>query len=155
MLQVDAFAQEEIEVADVMGQPLTDEIIEVLESEWARKEGWVKDSTGKYTNKISEHVTIEFTLGDGRSMRVRRIASDVVKSNLARTRSHELEGELAEVRDRVNEKVHSVLGRAIALGLKHRAKEQGYEFVENAPIYEQEGPVFEYELRFEMAEEMV
>lgn len=158
-VQVDAFEVEELRMADVMGRVPQAEIVEVLGSEWARREGWTVVQPGAlYRRVIGDGVQMEFQVGDDGEVTLRRSLSESVSADesgieAARVlRRTELTGRLLAARPAYNRVFNEVAARALALALPKQAERLGYVVVEQQTRVEQEPHIIDVVLKLHIPE---
>jgi hypothetical protein len=148
IIQVDAFMEQAIQLADVLGRVPTTEIVEVLSSAWAQEVGWKTITEGTaYHLQLAENVGMEFQVGEDGAVRLVRRASDRVEETLRGERTEELERLLVEIQPAYNLAFNDVIGRALILALPRQAAELGYQIVEQQEAFEEETHVYDLELK--------
>nr|VFJ42631.1 MAG: hypothetical protein BECKFM1743A_GA0114220_1000110 [Candidatus Kentron sp. FM]VFJ43340.1 MAG: hypothetical protein BECKFM1743C_GA0114222_1000110 [Candidatus Kentron sp. FM]VFK05502.1 MAG: hypothetical protein BECKFM1743B_GA0114221_1000110 [Candidatus Kentron sp. FM] len=131
IVQVNAAQQETIQLADVLGRVPTDEIREVLGSQWAKDKGWqqVKENSGElvYQRQITETVGMSFRIADSGEVRLERRTGAVgVKNGQAETERAKHENALKTAENDYNLAFNEILAEALVKAVPNRAKELGY-----------------------------
>lgn len=155
MVQVDAVKEETVRLADIMGHIPTREVTDVLNSQWAREKGWqtkVKDRQYclEIPAKVGTKVGMEFHIEENDDVRLKRFAESSVTPGKAQTEKIALAHLLEGIEEQYNLAFNEVLGRAIAKFLLNRARDLGYEIVDQQ-MHEQDH-IIDMELKMNVYE---
>jgi F420-dependent methylenetetrahydromethanopterin dehydrogenase len=152
IVQVNAFVEEELVLDEIMGRVPTAEIIEVLESEWAKREGWqIIEKSKIYTRQFNEYVSMELQIGEGKETRLVKRAFDEVNETLEAKKEQELSRLIEETESAYNLAFNDVYGRALVQALKnHAVKEPGYEIIEKDESLDEMLHVYDLELKLKV-----
>lgn len=150
MVQVNAVEEETLRLADIMGHVPTREVVEVLDSQWARQKGWKTSIKGReYRLQLSEKVAMEFLIEENGEVKLKRVAASKVEESQIFSKKKVLESLLKKVKEQYNLAFNEVLGMAIAKTLSNRAKDIGY--VVDEKLHEQDH-VIDMELKINVCE---
>lgn len=125
-VEINLVRQNVIELDNVFGEVPVQQIVGILESEWAEGQGWRVETPGQtYVRDFSKHTTVEFNIDqDGRIRLVRR-ATDQVASDMQADRQEQLERELSGIQEEYSVALHDVLSRSLVAAMPVRAREFG------------------------------
>ena len=154
MIHVDATQHDQIRLDELFGQIPQAELLEVLQSEWARREGWQcqEGSAETFVCRLSNGVAVTFQVGDDGYIAVDWKASEQVREDQAAGKRQGLEHLVAASREEVNLRVHEVIGRAMVLALPRVAREAGYEVISHEETYDEESVAVDMEMAVQIYE---
>ncbi|MCP4157610.1 MAG: hypothetical protein GY757_58405 [bacterium] len=151
MVPVNAVEEETVRLADILGHIPTQEVCEVLNSQWARQKGWQtvkKDQT--YMLRLPGKLKMQIKIEENGQVNLKRFAQSNVRTEDRRREKNRLEQLIKNEGRQYNLAFNEVLGRALAKSLSNRAKETGYEVVEEHQ--NTQGHVIDMELKMNVYE---
>lgn len=148
LIYVDAAQHDQIRLDELFGQVPQDELLEVLQSDWARQRGWQRQegSEESFVRRLSNGVAVTFQVGGDGYVSVDWKASEQVREEEAAGMRQGLEHLVAASREEVNLLVHEVIGRALVLALPRVAREAGYEVISHEETYDEENVAVDMEM---------
>jgi len=154
VVAINLVKQSVIELDDVLGEVPVQQIVDVLESEWARGQGWRPATNGQtYVRNFGSHLTVEFSIEQDGSIRLARRASDRVDPGVRAERQEELERELAGITEDCSVALHDVLSRALVEALPVRAGQFGDVVgVQRSSMEQEANHVYFMEVRVQLQE---
>jgi hypothetical protein len=152
MVQVNAFQHETVQLAEVMGRVPVTEIVEVLESQWGRDNGWHSVGAGAYERVLVHGIAMRFEIDAEGEVALKRRGSAYVEQSVGAARHAELERLIAEVEPEYNLQFNHVLSRALLLALPRQAEELGFGIVDTTEEYEPNSVTYDLELKLQVHE---
>ena len=131
-LRVEVSQTEEMSLTDVFGRVPTRELVEVLDSDWAKAQGWSPVQPGRlYSSRVADGVEMEIEVGEAGQahMRLRASATMQQTAEAGQARLREVL-QHKEVRDAANLKCYQVVNKVYALAVPRRAAELKYTIVD-------------------------
>lgn len=148
IVQVNAIQEETLQLDEVIGRVPTAEIVEVLNSDWAKENGWQALIEGKsYLRQLAGNVGMEFQIETDGDVKLKRQISEMMRSDLSVEGKKRLQRMLDEVQSEYNLAFNEVIGKALILALPRQAAELGYEVVEENQHFDQQTQVIDMELK--------
>jgi len=123
-ITVNASEHEKLQMCDILGKVPLAELVEILESQWAKEKQWGKVSNSLYQKKLSNGVILQFTVNqETGDVEIGRTISELVEnpSNVQQI----LQQKVKEIADEYNHEVYCVLVETIAKALNNKANSVG------------------------------
>jgi hypothetical protein len=152
IVPVSTALNEVIHLADVMGRVPVEEMVEVLNSQWAAARGWrrVAARQDTYQRTVNQDVTLEVRVGGEGDVTIQRLSQTrQVASDQAARVGAEQQQQLQSAAEECDRAVNELIGQALMRALPVRARELGYHVV-TEQVVQQQGAVYEMVLQVEV-----
>jgi len=138
IVSVNMSQTETIQLGDIFGRVPVEEMVEVLNSEWATQRGWQTVQSGvTYQRQIAEDINLEVRIGEQGQVTVQRHAPrEDVQANVAAEVRAKQNQRLQETNQACDFAVNELVSQAMMLALPRRAEALGY--VTSEPVVRQQ-----------------
>ena len=151
---IDVFVEknEVVYLGDIMNRVPVEEMLEVLNSAWAREHGWIKARYQEiYRLKLPMGITMEIRITADGEVQLRRSGKVTVVKGEESAAQQRLEQAIAQAKEQYNLEFHQVLAHTWLLCLPKAALEHDYTIVSQTDNIQEQAYIYDMELKLQVS----